>query len=229
MKFNELPKQKQLLIYMFNHECSSNKPITIARMGDEIIAAGITKNKNSLANMLYNLRKKKLVSETILRDGSFVYSLTASGQDDAKYWISRCNEDEWFPGGVEQPSENEEAVGVDWASLANMFADVANRFAQQPTQNDKLQEENAALAKEVDKLKYDLHCATEAYNYIEEERNSLKETIEKIRANMNAVCNALDVKTKECERLKAGLDHIANSLKKMGSWTLDIKNGIALA
>ena len=226
MKFNELPKQKQLLIYMFNYECSTTCGITVTDNGDDIIAHGISKNKNSLSNMLHELLVKHEIN---VNKTNHCYFLTRAGQDEAKRWIERCDEDEYFPGNAEQPSENEEAVGVDWASLANMFADVANRFAQQPKQNDRLQKENTALAKEVDKLKYDLHCATEAYKYIEEERNSLKEINEKMRANMSNICNALDAKTKECERLKAGLDHIANSLKKMGSWTLDIKNGIALA
>ncbi len=215
MKFNDLPKQKRLLIYMFYYEAESSNAITMSKNGNDIIAYGISKNKTSLANMLYNLRKKKLVSESILKDGSFAYPLTISGQNEAKRWIERCDEGECLPGNVEQPNETKEEINVDFVSLANMFADAAKRFTQQPKKNNKLQKENAALVEEIEKLKYDLHCAKAAYDYLEEERDSLKEINERMSLNMDSVNKRLAAKVKECEQLTSDVNNLVSACKTL--------------
>ena len=102
MKFADLPKQKQLLIYMFNYECSTAFGITVSDNGDDIIAHGISKNKNSLSNMFHSLLVKHDINVNKI---THCYFLTRTGQDEAKRWIECCDEDEFLPGDVEQPKK----------------------------------------------------------------------------------------------------------------------------
>lgn len=206
MTFNDLPKQQRLLIYMFYYEAESGNTITMAKNGNDIIAYGISKNKNSLANMLYTLRKKGLVNEAILRNGEVTYCLTAAGQDSARHFINLYGNDIEVPEAEDSLQETE-AVDVDWHGIAKQFADVAASFAnslKNPTSGN-------SLYKQVEQLKAENAAKDEKISVL---THSLRDALQR-----------LDEKTKQAQQLEDALSKIENSLGQMAAWTHSLKNG----
>lgn len=206
MTFNDLPKQQRLLIYMFYYEAESGSAITMAKNGNDILAYGISKNKNSLANMLYTLRKKGLVTEAILRNGEVAYRLTAAGQDSARHFINLYSNDIEVSKAKARLQETK-ADDVDWHSIAEEFAKATIGFAnslKNPTCGN-------SLYKQVELLKTE---------------NAAKD--EKISALSRSLRDALwqlDNKTKQAQQLEDALSKIENSLGQMAAWTHRLKNG----
>lgn len=216
MTFNDLPKQQRLLIYMFYYEAESCKAITMAKNSADIIAYGISKNKNSLANMLYILRKKGLVTAAILRNGDVAYRLTAAGQDSARHFINL------YGNGIEVPtakdgSQETEAADVDLRSVAKQFADAAARLVnsfnslKNPIGGNSFCNQVELLKKQVELLK--------AANAEKDEK------ISALSRSLRDALRRLDEKTKQAQQLEDALSKIENSLGQMAAWTHHLKNG----
>lgn len=243
MTFNDLPKQQRLLIYMFYYEAESGSAITMAKNGNDIIAYGISKNKNSLANMLYTLRKKGLVTEAILRNGEVAYRLTTAGQDSACHFINLYGNDIEVPEAEDSLQETKAAV-VDLADLVKVVASmVAQKYGSQPKQNaddeaevDALYEQIAELKAENEDLKrkndeiaekLSLKCGHLAAKVIscDGELAARDEKIANLSNSLKDALARLDRKTKQAEQLEAALSKIENSLGQMAAWTRSLKNG----
>ena len=110
MEFNDLPKQKQLLIFMLNREASTDIPFTIAGCGDEVVANGISASKNALANMLHTLRHKKQIEKVYFQNGIFGYVLSQDGQDEAKCWMAQCDNVEEALKSIDNPFKTEDIL-----------------------------------------------------------------------------------------------------------------------
>ena len=152
MEFNDLPKQKQLLIFMLNREVSTNSPFTLASCGDEVIANGISANKNSLANMLYTLCQKKHIEKIPLVNG-YGYLLTTDGEDEAEYWMAQCDSDMEAPESIDSLCKTEEHDfnSEAYAKLLEQgIKDVLFKLNCKPEQYDELVK---AQAKEIERLK----------------------------------------------------------------------------
>lgn len=243
MTFNDLPKQQRLLIYMFYYEAESGSAITMPKNGNDIIAYGISKNKNSLANMLYTLRKKELVTEAILRNGEVAYRLTAAGQDSARHFISLYGNDIEV-SEAEDSLQETEAIDVDLADLVKAVASlVAQKYDNQPKQNAndkidvdalyeqiaKLKAENEDLKRKNDEIaeKLSLKCGHLAAKVISYD-SELAARDEKIASLSNSLKDALarlDKKTKQAQQLEDALSKIENSLGQMAAWAHSLKNG----
>ena len=206
MTFNDLPKQQRLLIYMFYYEAESGKTITMSKNGSDIIAYGISKNKNSLANMLYTLRKKELVTEAILRNGEVAYRLTAAGQDSARHFINLYGNDIEVPEAEDSLQETETA-DADWRGLAKQFADAAASFVN----SLKNPADGNSLYKQVEMLK--------AENAAKDEKISV------LTRSLRDALRRLDEKTKQAQHLEDALSKIENSLGQMAVWARDLKTG----
>lgn len=207
MTFNDLPKQLRLLIYMFYYEAGRGSAITMAKNGDSIIAYGISKNKNSLANMLYTLRKKGFVTEAILRNGEVAYRLTAAGQDSARRFINiyGIEVDDIEVPEVEDSLQKTEAA--DLHDVAKQFADACANFAnslKNPTRGN-------SLYKQVELLKTENAAKDEKISVLS---RSLRDALQR-----------LDNKTKQAQQLEDALSKIENSLGQMAAWTHSLKNG----
>lgn len=206
MTFNDLPKQQRLLIYMFYYEAESGSAITMSKNGGDIIAYGISKNKNSLANMLYTLRKKGFVNEAILRNGEVAYQLTTAGQDSARHFINLCGNDIEVPE-VKDSLQETEAVDVDWHGIAKQFADAAAKL----TNSLKNPTSGNSLYKQVEQLK--------AENVAKDEKISV------LSHSLRDALHQLDEKTKQAQHLENALSKIENSLGQMAVWAHNLKNG----
>jgi len=213
MTFNDLPKQQRLLIYMFYYEAKSGKAITMAKNSADIIAYGISKNKNSLANMLYILRKKGLVTAAILRNGDVAYRLTAAGQDSARHFINL------YGNGIEVPTakgslQENEAADADWRE---QFADAVASFVnslnslKNPTGGNSFCNQVELLKKQVELLK--------AANAEKDEK------ISALSRSLRDALRRLDEKTKQAQQLEDALSKLENSLGQMAAWTRRLKNG----
>lgn len=213
MTFNDLPKQQRLLIYMFYYEAESGKAITMAKNGNDIIAYGISKNKNSLANMLYTLRKKGFVTEVILRNGEVAYRLTAVGQDSAHHFINLYGNDIEVPTAKGSLQENE-AADADWRE---QFADAVASFVNSlnslnnPTGGNSFCNQVELLKKQVEQLK--------AENAEKDKKISV------LNHSLRDALRRLDEKTKQAQQLEDALSKLENSLGQMAAWTHRLKNG----
>ena len=213
MTFNDLPKQQRLLIYMFYYEAESGKTITMSKNGSDIIAYGISKNKNSLANMLYTLRKKGFVTEAVLRNGETTYCLTAAGQDSARHFINLYGNDIEVPTAKDSLQKNE-AADVDWRE---QFADAVASFfnslnsLKNPTGGNSFCNQVELLKKQVELLKV--------------ENAEKDEKISALSRSLRDALRRLDEKTKQAQQLEDALSKIENSLGQMAAWTRRLKNG----
>ena len=209
MTFNDLPKQQRLLIYMFYYEAESSSAITVPKNGDDIIAYGISKNKNSLATMLYTLRKKGFVTEAILRNGDIAYRLTAAGQDSARHFINLYGNDIEVPE-AEDSLQKTEDVDADLVDLVKAVASmVAQKYGNQPKQNanDKI---------DVDAL----------YEQIAELRRTVQakdKQIANIKDAHSQTCALLDKKTKQVEYYENVLGTIEKTFADAAKWCQQIK------
>ena len=209
MMFNDLPKQQRLLIYMFYYEAESSSAITVPKNGDDIIAYGISKNKNSLATMLYTLRKKGFVTEAILRNGDIAYRLTAAGQDSARHFINLYGNDIEVPE-AEDSLQKTEDVDADLVDLVKAVASmVAQKYGNQPKQNanDKI---------DVDAL----------YEQIAELRRTVQakdKQIANIKDAHSQTCALLDKKTKQVEYYENVLGTIEKTFADAAKWCQQIK------
>lgn len=155
MEFNDLPKQKQLLIFMLNREASTDIPFTTASCGDEVVANGISSSKNALANMLHTLCQKKQIEKIPLVNG-YGYLLSEDGEDEAEYWMAKCDNDEEAlesTGSLrktEEPSRDIEAYANRLEQIIAGLKDDLLRLNCQPKQSDELVK---AQAKEIERLK----------------------------------------------------------------------------
>ena len=156
MEFNDLPKQKQLLIFMLNREVSTNSPFTLASCGDEVVANGISASKNALANMLHTLYQKKQIEKVHIQNGTFGYFLSDDGQDEAEYWIAQCDNCKETPESIdslcktEEHDFNSEAYAKLLEQTVDGIKDVLFKLNCKPKQYDELVK---AQAKEIERLK----------------------------------------------------------------------------
>ena len=152
MEFNDLPKQKQLLIFMLNREVSTNSPFTLASCGDEVVANGISASKNALSNMLRTLCQKKQIEKIPLVNG-YGYLLTTDGEDEAEYWMAQCDSDMEVPESIDSLCKTEEHDfnSEAYAKLLEQgIKDVLFKLNCKPKQYDELVK---AQAKEIERLK----------------------------------------------------------------------------
>ena len=157
MEFNDLPKQKQLLIFMLNREALTDIPFTIAGCGDKVIANGISASKNALANMLHTLRHKKQIEKVYFQNGTFGYSLSQAGQDEAEYWMAQCDNAEEALKSIDSLFKTEEHhIDIDEAYVKRLEQTIAGlkdelvKLTGQYNQSDALVK---AQAKEIERLK----------------------------------------------------------------------------
>ena len=157
MEFNDLPKQKQLLIFMLNREVSTNSPFTLASCGDEVIANGISASKNALANMLHTLCQKKQIEKIPLVNGSCGYLLSEDGEDEAEYWMAQCDGDEEAPESIDSLCKTEEHyIDIDEAYAKRLEQIIAGLKDELLKLNDQRSQSDAlvkAQAKEIERLK----------------------------------------------------------------------------
>lgn len=242
MTFNDLPKQQRLLIYMFYYEAESGKAITMSKNGDDIIAYGISKNKNSLANMLYTLRKKGFVTETILRNGEVAYRLTAAGQDSARHFINLCGNDIEVHEAKDSLQETEEQC-CDIAAYAKRLEQIVVglkdelfRLNGQPKRFDGLVK---AQAKEIERLKTQIKrletendslrvskkIVRDAALYFDEEKTALRNERDNLKRSLSSALADLDRKNKKIDHLEDSIDKLKVNLAKMAEWAGQLKNG----
>ena len=191
MEFNDLPKQKQLLIFMLNREMSTNSPFTTASCGDEVVANGISASKNALANMLRTLCQKKQIEKIPLVNGSCGYLLSEDGEDEAEYWMAQCDSDMEAPESIDSLCKTEEHDfnSEAYAKLLEQgIKDVLFKLNCKPEQYDELVK---AQAKEIERLKA-------MVKDVEAENDSLRSS-EKM-ARDNAACLAEQKVALENER-----------------------------
>ena len=157
MEFNDLPKQKQLLIFMLNREASTDIPFTLAGCGDEVVANGISASKNALANMLYTLCQKKQIEKVHFQNGTFGYFLSKDGQDEAEYWMAQCDNCKEAPEPIDSLCKTEEHDFYNSEAYAKLLEqtvdgikDVLFKLNCKPNQYDELVK---AQAKEIERLK----------------------------------------------------------------------------
>ena len=156
MEFNDLPKQKQLLIFMLNREASTNISFTLAGCGDEVVANGISASKNALANMLHTLCQKKQIEKIPLVNGCG-YLLTKDGQDEAEYWMAQCDSDMEEQESIDSLCKTEEHDFFNSEAYAKLLEqtvdeikDVLFKLNCKPKQYDELVK---AQAEEIERLK----------------------------------------------------------------------------
>lgn len=213
MTFNDLPKQQRLLIYMFYYEAESGSAITMSKNGNDIIAYGISKNENSLANMLYTLRKKGLVTEVILRNGEVAYRLTFAGQASARHLIDLYGDGIEVPEAEDSLQETKAAdADVDLTDLVKAVASmVAQKYGNQPKQNAVATDET-----DVDSL----------YEQISELRCTVQAKDKQIANIKNAhsqTCALLDKKTKQVEYYENVISTIEKTFADAAKWCQQIK------
>ena len=156
MKLNDLPKQKQLLIFMLNREASTGIPFTIAGCGDEVVANGISASKNALANMLHTLYHKNQIKKVQFQNGTFAYFLSQDGHDEAEYWMAQCDSDMEAPESIdslcktEEHNFNSEAYAKLLEQTVDGIKDVLFKLNCKPNQYDELVK---AQAEEIERLK----------------------------------------------------------------------------
>ena len=154
MEFTDLPKQKQLLIFMLNREVSTNSPFTLASCGDEVIANGISASKNALSNMLRTLCQKKQIEKIPLVHGSCGYLLSEDGEDEAEYWMAQCDNCKETPESIDSLCKTEEHDFYNSEAYAKLLEqgikDVLFKLNCKPKQYDELVK---AQAKEIERLK----------------------------------------------------------------------------
>ena len=190
MEFNDLPKQKQLLIFMLNREVSTNSPFTTTSCGDEVIANGISASKNALSNMLRTLCQKKQIEKIPLVNG-YGYLLTTDGEDEAEYWMAQCDSNMEAPESIDSLCKTEEHDfnSEAYAKLLEQgIKDVLFKLNCKPKQCDELVK---AQAKEIERLKA-------MVKDVEAENDSLRSS-EKM-ARDNAACLAEQKVALENER-----------------------------
>ena len=217
MTFNDLPKQQRLLIYMFYYEAESGSAITMSKNGDDIIAYGISKNKNSLANMLYTLRKKGFVTEEILRNGEVAYCLTAAGQGEARHFINLYGHDIEVPKAEDSLQKTEEQ-GYDIEAYAKRLEQIVVGLKDELFKLNDQPKQNAVTADEteIDAL----------YEQIAELRHAVQVKEEQIANIKNAhsqTCALLDKKTKQVEYYENVLSSIEKTFADAAKWCQQIK------
>ena len=195
MEFNDLPKQKQLLIFMLNREASTDIPFTLAGCGDEVVANGISASKNALANMLHTLCQKKQIEKVHFQNGTFGYFLSKDGQDEAEYWMAQCDNCKEAPEPIDSLCKTEEHDFYNSEAYAKLLEqtvdgikDVLEKLNCKPKQYDELVK---AQAKEIERLKA-------MVKDVEAENDSLRSS-EKM-ARDNAACLAEQKVALENER-----------------------------
>ena len=156
MELNDLPKQKQLLIFMLNREASTDIPFMISDCGDEVVANGISASKNALANMLHMLCQKKQIEKIPLVNG-YGYLLTKDGQDEAEYWMAQCDSDMEEQESIDSLCKTEEHDFFNSEAYAKLLEqtvdeikDVLFKLNCKPKQYDELVK---AQAEEIERLK----------------------------------------------------------------------------
>ena len=241
MEFNDLPKQKQLLIFMLNREASTDIPFTIANCGDEVVANGISASKNALANMLHTLRHKKQIEKVYFQNGTFGYSLSQAGQDEAEYWMAQCDNAEEVQKSIDNLFKTEEHyVDIDEAYVKRLeqiitgLKDELVKLTDQYNQSDALVKAQAkeierlkAALKDVetenDSLRFSKKITRDAAVCLEEERTALqneRDSFQKSFYDIDERCKAL---AKENNDLTAKVAIIKLSLSSALA-DIDMKN-----
>lgn len=220
MKLNDLPKQKQLLIFMLNREASTSIPFTIAGRGDEVIANGISANKNALANMLYTLCQKKHLEKIPLEHGSCGYLLSEDGQDEAEYWMAQCDNDKEAPESTgslrktEESSRDIEAYAkhLELEQIITGLKDELLRLNYQPKQSDELVK---AQAKEIERLKA-------MVKEIEAENDSLRSSEKMARYNVARLAEQKVALENERDHFKKSFYSIDEQLRALAKENEDL-------
>lgn len=228
MKINEFTKSQQLLIFIDSIE-KARGLFSLSEYGDSAINYGIATSKKNLSSILSNLKKE----QWIMNDANGYWELTTLGMHYVDKLLLKLNNHSWFSI---RPKENKKIEQPNsFADTAQKYADIAKDIASkilnQYGVNTNI-DEIAKLQEENDKLKYDLHCAKEAYDYLEDEHDSLanelneaKTTIENLRKTLQNVYAQLDKKTKECEKFQSGFDKLKDACQSLTVWIGDMKHG----
>lgn len=242
MEWNDLPKQKKLLIFMLNREASTEIPFTIAGCGNDVVANGISANKNALANMLYTLCQKKQIEKVRFQNGTFGYLLTDDGECEAEYWLARCDDDVEVPESTGSLQETEEPC-CDTAAYAKRLEQIVVglkdelfKLNGQPKHLDGLVK---AQAKEIERLKTQIKrletendslrvskkIVRDAALYFDEEKTALRNERDNLKRSLSSALADLDRKNKKIDHLEDSIDKLKVNLAKMAEWAGQLKNG----
>ena len=141
MMFEDLTKQQQLLIYMFNRECSDPEyPFIVSYDADDVIGYGITKNKNSLRNMLVQLENKHFIfGQRQKADNTVEWWMTKNGCYEARRLQNLCD------GNDEELIQEDEDSISDDANAQQIDGNVKSAFENMNKAFDAMNKSFAAL------------------------------------------------------------------------------------
>ena len=163
VSFDELPKWKRLLVFMYTKEnanegCATSMPDSV----DEIISLGITKNKKSLSSMLYDLQAKNLIKCNF----KGYYYLTQDGIDIANACQDEIDDEVCSTFGIpksnitnEQPQiyantamkSAFESMATSFDAMSKAFASMAKTFKTlqiAPNRHVRTRQDKAASSQE---------------------------------------------------------------------------------
>lgn len=244
MNWKDLPKQKQLLIFMLNREASTSLAFTMEDCADEVVANGISKSKKSLSNMIYTLGLKGFIKKSIV-PGPYVYYLTLAGQNEAKYWIAQCDDGMEVPESTDSLRETEEqcrnieAYAKRLEQIIVGLKDELFKLNDQPKQFDGLVK---AQAKEIERLKAALKNA-EAENgnlqvsekmvrdvaeYFDEEKTKLRNERDSLQKSLYNLSEENVKLTMKAASLKKSLSNALVDLDKKNKRIEHLEDSIEL-
>lgn len=228
MDWNDLPKQKRLLIFMLNRESSKNLSFTMDSCGDEVVANGISANKNALANMLYVLCRTNYIEKIPRPNGSYAYLLTRDGQDEAERLMSQCSNNVEGPKSASSLRGTEEHNGVEAYAkhLEQMIAglkDGLEKLTSQPklfnglvkAQSMEIERLKAALKNaeiENDSLRVSKKMTSDAALCLDEEKTALRNERDCLQKSLYSIDGRRKALAKENEELSTKVAILKKSL-----------------
>lgn len=142
MSFDELPKWKRLLVFMYTKENANEGCATfMPGCADEIVSLGITKNKKSLHSMLYDLQAKKLIECNF----NGYYYLTQDGLDIANACQKEIDDEVCDVFGFPKDDIDDDSADEQPQAFANSA--MKSAFESMATSFDAMSKAFASMAK----------------------------------------------------------------------------------
>ena len=217
MKFTDLPKNKQLLIFMVCREAvlDYENVFTIAENADELIARGIVKNKHSLSTMLYNLAVKGYVKN--VANG---WQITELGKNEAKYWLRQCDDAEMQE--TTSSDDGNDANASNWCDVVDQFAKMANAYAKMACDiasgNLQTDASDDAYASETENLKSEIED-------LKTENASMHDRNIAMQRRLAQALVEIDAKNKRIAHLEDSLSKVNATFSQLQTWVTAMKNG----